>query len=121
MSDFEHSDKDYLFLDTNIGYLIIMRNFINLREWERSGVLITNLKNYTITNETDTGGVAEECYRLYRENPDCEKRIYTIISPNDICKKLDPVPFYKVYLLHAQTQFESYGRTKSFLIIGMMM
>lgn len=44
MSDFEHSDKDYLFLDTNIGYLIIMRNFINLREWERSGVLITNLK-----------------------------------------------------------------------------
>lgn len=39
MSDFEHSDKDYLFLDTNIGYLIIMRNFINLREWERSGVL----------------------------------------------------------------------------------
>lgn len=121
MSDFEHSDKDYLFLDTNIGYLIIMRNFINLREWERSGVLITNLKNYTITNETDTGGVAEECYRLYRENPDCEKRIYTIISPNDICKKLDPVPFHKVYLLHAQTQFESYGRTKSFLIIGMMM
>ena len=121
MSDFEHSDKDYLFLDTNIGYLIIMRNFINLREWERSGVLITNLKNYTITNETDTGGVAEECYRLYRENPDCVKRIYTIISPNDICKKLDPVPFHKVYLLHAQTQFESYGRTKSFLIIGMMM
>lgn len=121
MSDFEHSDKDYLFLDTNIGYLIIMRNFINLREWERSGVLITNLKNYTITNETDTGGVAEECYRLYRENPDCEKRIYTIISSNDICKKLDPVPFHKVYLLHAQTQFESYGRTKSFLIIGMMM
>ena len=51
----------------------------------------------------------------------CEKRIYTIISPNDICKKLDPVPFHKVYLLHAQTQFESYGRTKSFLIIGMMM
>ena len=50
-----------------------------------------------------------------------EKRIYTIISPNDICKKLDPVPFHKVYLLHAQTQFESYGRTKSFLIIGMMM
>ena len=43
MSDFEHSDKDYLFLDTNIGYLIIMRNFINLREWERSGVLY-NLK-----------------------------------------------------------------------------
>lgn len=36
-------------------------------------------------------------------------------------KKLDPVPFHKVYLLHAQTQFESYGRTKSFLIIGMMM
>ena len=44
MSDFEHSDKDYLFLDTNIGYLIIMRNFINLREWERSGVLITKSK-----------------------------------------------------------------------------
>lgn len=28
MSDFEHSDKDYLFLDTNIGYLIIMRNLV---------------------------------------------------------------------------------------------
>ena len=75
MSDFEHSDKDYLFLDTNIGYLIIMRNFINLREWERSGVLITNLKKlYDSKWKTDTGGVAEECYRLYRENPDCGKK-----------------------------------------------
>lgn len=95
MSDFEHSDKDYLFLDTNIGYLIIMRNFINLREWERSGVLITNLKNYTITNETDTGGVAEECYRLYRENPDCEKEYIPLFHQMIYVKNLTPSHFIK--------------------------
>ena len=44
MSDFEHSDKDYLFLDTNIGYLIIMRNFINLREMGTFRSFNNNLK-----------------------------------------------------------------------------
>lgn len=88
---------------------------------ERSGVLITNLKNYTITNETDTGGVAEECYRLYREIQIVKKEYIPLFHQMIYGKKLDPVPFHKVYLLHAQTQFESYGRTKSFLIIGMMM
>ena len=31
MSDFEHSDKDYLFLDTNIGYLIIMKKLYDYK------------------------------------------------------------------------------------------
>ena len=42
-----------------------MRNFINLR---RMGTFRSfnnkSEKNYTITNETDTGGVAEECYKV---------------------------------------------------------
>lgn len=95
MSDFEHSDKDYLFLDTNIGYLIIMRNFINLREWERSGVLITNLKNYTITNETDTGVLLKNAIGCIERIQIVKKEYIPLFHQMIYVKNLTPSHFIK--------------------------
>lgn len=112
MTDFVYSDKDYLILDTYVGYLIIVNEVKILEPYGHPKILITDLRKRENINE-----LLKDSYELSQE----KKRGY--YSSNDLkvlFKEFSPVPFHRIHFLHAQTIFEAYGRTQRFLIIGMM-
>lgn len=112
MTDFICSDKDYLILDTYIGYLIIVNEVKILEPYGHPKILITDLRKRENINE-----LLKDSYELSQEKKEVH---YSSDSLELFFKEFSPVPFHRIHFLHAQTKFEAYGRTQHFLIIGMM-